>query len=66
MFEFRKIDMVFSEELPNRDIEYISLFDLAEEHFDEFYFKTDPHWNPSGVKLSADYITQELTERKII
>ena len=66
MFEFQKIDRIFGEELPKKDIDYISLYDLAEENFDKFYFKTDGHWNPNGVKLSADYITKELKKRKII
>ena len=67
-FEFRKIDDIFTETLFNSEypIEYISLFDLAENNFDEFYFKTDPHWNPKGVKLSADYITEELRNKKLI
>ena len=71
-FEFKQINNIFTEVLPAEtkeseySIEYISLHDLAEEHFDEFYFKTDPHWNPQGIKLSADYITNELKNRKII
>ncbi len=65
-FEFRKIDNTFNEILPSHNIEYISLFDLAQNNFDDFYFKTDPHWSPEGVKLSADYITEKLKERKII
>ena len=66
MFEFQKIDRIFGEELPRKDIDYISLYSLAEENFDEFYFKTDGHWSPNGVELSADYITEELEKRKII
>lgn len=65
-FDFKKVDNIFNESLPNRKIEYISLFNFAEENFDGFYFNTDPHWNPTGVKLSADYITQELKNKKII
>ena len=56
-FEFKKIDRIFDENLQELNIEYISLYNLAEENLDEFYFKTDAHWNPNGVKLSADYIT---------
>ena len=65
-FDFRKIDNTFNKEMSNRDIEFISLYDLAENNFDDFYFKTDPHWSPLGVNLSSDYITRELKERKII
>ena len=66
MFEFKKIDRIFGEELLKQDIEYISLYNLAEENFDEFYFESDAHWKPNGVELSADYITEELEKRKII
>ncbi|MAH49399.1 hypothetical protein CMI37_26485 [Candidatus Pacearchaeota archaeon] len=71
-FEFRKIENIFSEKLPaahpdsEYPIEYISLFDLAEANFDNFYFKTDPHWNSQGVSLSADYIAEELKKKNII
>ncbi|MEK6871332.1 MAG: SGNH/GDSL hydrolase family protein [Nanoarchaeota archaeon] len=65
-FDFRKVDTIFSQNLSGSSIGYISLFDLAEEHFDEFYFKNDPHWNPRGITLSADYITEKLKEQKII
>lgn len=65
-FEFRHVDNLFNEVLPNHNIEYISLFDLAQNNFNDFYFKTDAHWNPRGVKLAADYITEKLKERKII
>ena len=69
-FDFKKIDKIFNEELTNErlisSVDYISLYDLADSNFDEFYFKTDGHWNPNGVKLSADYITKELKKRKII
>lgn len=50
----------------NYSIEYISLFDLAKNSFKNFFFKSDLHWKSSGVKLSADYITEKLKERKII
>jgi len=71
-FEFKQVENIFRNTIPteninsNYKIEYISLFDLAENNFENFYFKTDDHWSPSGVKLSADYITEELRERKII
>ncbi|MEK6760731.1 MAG: SGNH/GDSL hydrolase family protein [Nanoarchaeota archaeon] len=65
-FDFRKIDEIFNDELPKRNINYISLYDLADENFDKFYFKTDPHWNPDGVKMSADYITEELKRKGIV
>ncbi len=65
-FDFRKVDTIFSQNLSGSSIGYISLFDLAEKNFDEFYFKTDPHWNEKGIKLSADYIIEQLKEKKII
>lgn len=63
-FDFRKVDNILSQNLS--DSSYISLFDLAEKNFDEFYFKTDPHWTPQGIKLSVDYIIERLKEEKII
>ena len=65
-FDFRKVDTIFSQNLSGTSIGYISLFDLAEQNFEEFYFRTDPHWNPRGTKLSADYVTEKLREQKII
>ena len=65
-YDFRKIDEIFNSELPKKNIDYISLYDLARNNFDKFYFKTDPHWSPKGVELSADYITEELKRRNIL
>ena len=65
-FEFRKMDRIFNVKLLNLYVEYISLYNLAEENFNDFYFKTDPHWNPRGIELSAEYITDKLKEKKII
>lgn len=64
--EFDKVSKTFNEGLPYYDITYLDLSNLAKNNFNDFYFKTDDHWSPSGVEMTADFLYNSLTKEDLI
>ncbi len=57
---------VLNETAANNSIQYIDLTKLAYEHQNEFYHKTDNHWSPRGVEVSAAYVAEQLDEQGLL
>ncbi len=64
--EFNKVNKFFSAELPYYDITYLDLYHIAKNNFNDFYFKSDGHWSPTGVEMTSDYIYNHLAEENLI
>ncbi|MDO8642678.1 MAG: hypothetical protein Q7R76_03775 [Candidatus Woesearchaeota archaeon] len=64
--EKRMANYVLNETAANNSIPYVDLTKLAYEHQNKFYHRTDNHWSPRGVEVSAAYVAEQLDEQGLL